>query len=104
MRGYALAIALDIIYLVQAKYLHAFINVKRKSLKSISSIGKVFGFLHRQSLQKASKEAEQRHTWNLNTRLSTSQCAGMSPSQSMPEAFIGASGLRPLVTARVIRA
>ena len=32
----------------------------------------------------------------------TSQCAGMSPNQSIPEGFIGASGLSPLVTARVM--
>ena len=35
---------------------------------------------------------------------STSQCAGISPSHSMPESFIGIVGSRPLVTARVMRA
>ena len=34
----------------------------------------------------------------------TSQCAGMSPSQSMPEGFMGAFGSRPLVTAWVMSA
>jgi hypothetical protein len=34
----------------------------------------------------------------------TSQCAGISPSHSTPESFMGTVGSRPLVTARVMRA
>ena len=36
--------------------------------------------------------------------LFTSQCAGISPSHSTPESFMGTFGSRLLVTARVMRA